>query len=167
MLEHTTGNPLGNATENPGGYLRCRFLVCDILPLKESFGFGLVGEITGAHGAPLPYYYYYYDCLLFTVIYIMITTDYDGRPAGRSFSAGLGLTQVRANKHLKLCWKMTLKIHLKMPLKVHDDFRGADFWFAIFCHYQGSREAVCGQRVVGTSTGASFAAWRGSLRRRV
>ena len=33
-LEHTTDNPLKHATENPRWFLRCRFLVCNLLPVE-------------------------------------------------------------------------------------------------------------------------------------
>ena len=36
---------------------------------------------------------------------------------------------------MNLCWKMLPKVHWKTPLNVHDDFRGVDFWCAIFCPY--------------------------------
>ena len=35
---------------------------------------------------------------------------------------------------------MPLRIHCKMPLKVHDDFCGVDFWCAICCPYSQSGE---------------------------
>ena len=34
-FEHVTESPWENATENPGSVLRCWFLVCNILPLKD------------------------------------------------------------------------------------------------------------------------------------
>ena len=34
--------------------------------------------------------------------------------------------------HMKLCWKMLLRIHWKMPMEIHDAFWGVDFWCAIF-----------------------------------
>ena len=40
---------------------------------------------------------------------------------------------------LKLCWKVPLNIHWNMPLKIHDDFRGVNFWCAIFCPYTAAQ----------------------------
>ena len=34
--ENATDNPLENATENPQWFLRCRVLVCNLLPLAET-----------------------------------------------------------------------------------------------------------------------------------
>ena len=33
---------------------------------------------------------------------------------------------------MKLCWNIPLNIHWIIPLKIHDDFWGVDFWFAVF-----------------------------------
>ena len=38
MLENATGNPLEHAIENPRRFPRCRFLVCNILPLFTTEG---------------------------------------------------------------------------------------------------------------------------------
>ena len=37
-----------------------------------------------------------------------------------------------ATEKMKFRWEMPLNIPWKMPLEIHDDFRGVDFWCAIF-----------------------------------
>ena len=39
---------------------------------------------------------------------------------------------------LSLSIYIYIYIHWKMPLKIHDAFRGVDFWSAIFCPYRGN-----------------------------
>ena len=51
---------------------------------------------------------------------------------------------------------ITHQIHWKMPLKVHDDFRGVDFWCAIFCPCQATPVCRWTRQSGEGSSGASI-----------
>ena len=40
-----------------------------------------------------------------------------------------------ATEKVTMRWKLPLEIRWKLPLRIHDDFRGVDFWRAVFRPY--------------------------------
>ena len=67
-----------------------------------------------------------------------------GAPRARRLSRAAGAPRgplltakyyTRKNTKVKFHWNMPPTILWKMPLKTHVDFRGVDFWCAIFCPY--------------------------------
>ena len=50
----------------------------------------------------------------------------------RYYTPDITSMNIRWKMQLKVHWTNPVEVHRNMPLEIHDDFRGVDFWCAIF-----------------------------------